>query len=158
MPTPETGAKPAERTLLFESVFIMLFSAAMFAVTFTFDKVPPILAQGIQPTVFPRAVLIIMFALAALQAFKAARLTPRQIAELKPVKAIPPVAFLTAGLLIAFAAIMPVIGAFPAIAIFLPGLALLWGERRWILMASSFLGFIGFAYVLFRLIMNVPLP
>ena len=158
MSTTDANAKPIDRTLLFESIFIMVFSAAMFAVTYTFDKVPAILAQGIQPTVFPRAVLIIMFALAATQAFRAMRLTPQQVAELKPIKAIPPVVYVTAGFLIAFAVTMPIIGTFPAIVIFLPALALLWGERRWVLMALSFLGFLGFAYVLFRLIMNVPLP
>ena len=56
-----------DRRLLSESIFIMVFSAAMFGVTYTFDRVPDILAQGIQPTAFPRAILIIMFVLAAMQ-------------------------------------------------------------------------------------------
>ena len=158
MSTSDAESRPVDRTLFLESIFIMAFSVIMFGVTYTFDKVPAILAQGIQPTVFPRAVLVIMFLLAALQAFKATRLTPQQVAELKPIKAIPPIVFMTAGLLIAFAVLMPIIGTFPAIIIFLPALALLWGERRWLLMGLSFLGFLGFAYVLFRLIMNVPLP
>ncbi|MCY4196609.1 MAG: tripartite tricarboxylate transporter TctB family protein [Rhodobacteraceae bacterium] len=158
MSTSQTHAKPIDRTLLFESIFIMVFATAMFATTYTFDKVPAILAQGIQPTVFPRAVLVVMFLLAALQAFKATRLTPQQVSDLKPVKAVPPIVFLTAGLLMAFAALMPIIGTFPAIVLFLPALALLWGERRGLLMSLSFLGFLGFAYVLFGLIMNVPLP
>ena len=63
-----------------------------------------------------------------------------------------------AALLIGFVALMPVIGTFPALVLFLPALSLLWGERRWRLMALSFAGFAGFVYLLFRLIMNVPLP
>ena len=158
MSSSYNNAKPMDRTLLFESLFIMAFSAVMYAVTYTFDEVPAILAQGIQPTVFPRAVLIIMFGLAGLQVIKAFRVTLQQAAELKPMKSVPLIVVLTAGLLIAFAYFMPIIGTFPAIVIFLPSLALLWGERRWLLMGLSFLGFLGFAYVLFRLIMNVPLP
>ncbi len=116
MSTSDTDVKPIDRALLFESIFVMVFSA----VTYTFDKVSAILAQGIQPTVFPRAVLLIMFVLAALQAYRATRLSPQQVAEPKPVKAVPPIVFLTAGFLIAFAAVMPIIGTFPAIVIFLP--------------------------------------
>ena len=156
MSTAET--KSVDRTLLIESIVIMIFAVVMFCVTYTFDKVPEIFAQGIQPTVFPRAMLAIMFALALLQAIRATRLTPQQFARLKPIRSFQLIVFLTAGLLIGFAVIMPIIGTFPAIIIFLPALALLWGERRWLLMGLSFLGFLGFAYVLFRLIMNVPLP
>ena len=77
---------------------------------------------------------------------------------LKPKGPIPLIVVLTAALLIGFVALMPVIGTFPALVLFLPALSLLWGERRWRLMALSFAGFAGFVYLLFRLIMNVPLP
>ncbi len=158
MATLETGETTVDRTVLFESIVIMVFAMVMYGVTYTFDAVPAILAQGIQPTVFPRAIIFIMFALAALQAFKATRLTISDFATLKPVKPVPPIVFLTAAMLIGFAVVMPIVGTFPAIVIFLPALALLWGERRWSLMALSFIGFVAFAYVLFRLVMNVPLP
>ena len=158
MSTSNKGDRAIDRTLLFESIIIMIFAAVMFGVTYTFDKVPAILAEGIQPTIFPRAMLIIMFLLAVLQAFKAMRISPQEALQLKPLKAIPLVVYLTALFLIAFAYLMPIIGTFPAIVVFLPALAMLWGERRWLLMALSFAGFLGFAYVLFRLIMNVPLP
>lgn len=150
--------RSVNRTLLIESVVIMIIAAALYGVTYSFDDVPEILAQGIQPAVFPRVVLIIMFGLAALQAVRAVRLSPDDVAKLSPVKTIPSIVWLTAAFLIAFAAAMPIIGTFPALLLFLPALALLWGERRWHLIIASFLGFIAFAYVLFRLIMNVPLP
>ena len=151
-------ARQVDRTLLLESIFIMALSATLYGVTYTFDEVPAILAQGIQPTVFPRAVLVIMFALAALQAFKATRISVEDVAKITALKPIEPVVFITAGLLIAFVFFMPIIGTFPAIVIFLPLLAFIWGERRWLLMALSFAGFLAFVYVLFRLIMAVPLP
>jgi hypothetical protein len=147
-----------KRTQLFEALAVMAFAAAMYGVTFTFEKVPPFLAQGIQPTVFPRAILILMFILAMIQAIKAARLTPQDLSFLKPHKHIPKIVYLTALMLILLPVLMPIIGTFPAFAVFLPALSFLWGERRWTLMALSFAGFTAFVYVLFRLIMNVPLP
>jgi len=156
MSTP--SARPINRQVLIESIVIMVFAAAMYGVTYTFDKVPAILAQGIQPTAYPRAILAIIFILAAIQAVKAMRLTDIEFAELKPAKAVPPIVFKTIGLLIGFAVIMPIVGTFLAMAIFLPALAMLWGERRWLMMALSFGGFIAFAYGLFRLLMHVPLP
>ena len=119
---------------------------------------PPILAQGIQPTVFPRAVLIFMFGLAALQAVKATRLSAKDIANLKPSEPMPLIVFWTGGVLIAFLIAMPVIGTFPTLILFCPALACLWGERRWLAMALSFAGVIAFIYALFRMVMNVPLP
>lgn len=147
-----------DRRLLGESIFIMVFSAAMFGVTYTFDRVPDILAQGIQPTAFPRAILIIMFVLAAMQAVKSVRLSPEAASQIKPGKPVPIIVFITTAMLIAFVVALPKIGTFPTLIIFCPALAWIWGERRPWLMAFSFAGFIAFAYVLFRLIMNVPLP
>lgn len=146
------------RELLAESIVVMVVAVALFGVTFTFDHVPAIFAQGIQPTVFPRAILVIIFGLAALQAWKAVNLSAKAFAALKPNSGIPSVVFLTAAALVAFLAFMPRIGTFPTLILFCPALALIWGERRWILMALSFAGFIGFIYLLFRVIMNVPLP
>lgn len=154
----DTPQRSIQRTQLLEALAVMAFAAALFGVTYTFDRVPPLLAQGIQPTVFPRAILAIMFALGAIQAVKASRLTLADVEFVKPVKPVPLLVFLTAGLLILLPILMSAIGTFPALVLFLPALALLWGERRWKLMALSFAGFTGFVYVLFRLIMNVPLP
>lgn len=158
MSTPDTGARNVDRQLLIESIVIMIFAAAMFAVTFTFHKVPAILAQGIQPTAYPRAVLIIMFLLAALQAVKATRLTAEDFALLTHPKPMKPVVFITVGMLIVFLLLMPILGTFLTVALFCPALALLWGERRWLLMGLSFAGFLVFLYLLFRVVMNVPLP
>lgn len=147
-----------KRNQLFEALAVMAFAAGMYGVTFTFDKVPAFLAQGIQPTVFPRAILILMFALALIQAIKAARLTPKDLSAFKPNKPIQKVVYLTVLMLIALPVMMPIIGTFPAFAVFLPALSFLWGERRWKMMVLSFAGFTAFVYVLFRLVMNVPLP
>mgnify|MGYP001627773169 CR=1 FL=1 len=155
---PDTSHRSIQRTQLFEALAVMAFAAALFGVTYTFDRVPPLLAQGIQPTVFPRAILAIMFALGAIRALNAIRLTAADLEFAKPPKSIPALVLVTAGLLIALPILMSVIGTFPALVLFLPALSMAWGERRWGLMALSFAGFTGFIYVLFRLIMNVPLP
>lgn len=146
------------RTQLTEALFVMGFAAVLYCVTYTFDDVPAYLSQGIQPTVFPRAILIIMFGLGAIQAFVAWRPSIDELGALTPKGPIKRVVYLTAAMLIAFVALMPVIGTFPALILFMPALSALWGERRWRLMALSFAGFLGFVYLLFRLIMNVPLP
>lgn len=154
----DTHHRSIQRTQFLEALAVMAFAAALYGVTFTFDRVPPLLAQGIQPTVFPRAILAIMFALGLIRAINAARLSAADIEFVARTKSIPPIVFLTAGLLIVLPIRMAMIGTFPALVLFLPALSLLWGERRWKLMALSFAGFTGFVYVLFRLIMNVPLP
>lgn len=146
------------RSQLTEALFVMGFAAVLYGVTYTFDKVPAFLAQGIQPTVFPRAILIIMFGLGVIQAFNAVRPSIDDLGALTPKGPIKPIVFATAGLLIAFVALMPVIGTFPALILFMPALSVVWGERRWLVMGLSFAGFLGFVYLLFRLIMNVPLP
>lgn len=144
--------------LLVESIVIMVFAASLYGVTFTFEEVPPILSQGVPPTVFPRGICILMLLLAAAQAVKAIRLTPDQIAGLKPYKRVPAIVYVTAIALIAFFVVMPVIGTFPTLIIFCPGLAVLWGERRWVLISTSFAAFIAAIYALFVLGLGVPLP
>ena len=136
----------------------MVLAVALFGVTFSFDKVPEILAQGIQPTVFPRIVLAIIFGLAALQFWKALDLPREAAAKHVPAMGIPAIVLKTSAALVCFFVLMPTIGTFPTLILFCPALAILWGERRWALMAMSFAGFIGFIYLLFRVAMNVPLP
>ncbi len=147
-----------DRRSLAEAGAIMIFAAAMFGVTFTFDAVPEILAQGIQPTVFPRIVLAIIFGLAVLQFRNALRFRPEAAIRHVRTKGVPAIVFTTSAALVCFFVLMPMIGTFPTLILFCPTLAILWGERRWTLMAVSFAAFIGFVYLLFRVAMNVPLP
>ena len=153
-----SGRRDMDRRSLTEAGVIMAFASVMFAMTFTFDKVPEILAQGIQPTVFPRIVLAIIFGLAALQFGKALSLRADTSVGRVPAKGVPAIVFMTSATLVCFYILMPMIGTFPTLILFCPALAVLWGERRWALMAVSFAGFIGFIYLLFRVVMNVPLP
>jgi len=147
-----------DRELLVESLVIMGIATVLFGITFTFDRVPEIFAQGIQPTVFPRAVLMLMFGLAALQAIKAIRLSEVDAEYLVPYLPIPKIVFFTGALLIVCVIAMRWVGTFPTLIVFCPTLALLWGERRGWMMLFGFSLFIAFAYVLFRIVMKVPLP
>nr|WP_306266171.1 tripartite tricarboxylate transporter TctB family protein [Pararhizobium sp. IMCC3301] len=156
--TANGTGRAVDKELLFESLFVMAFAAFLFGVTYTFEEVPPILAQGIQPTVFPRAVIFVMFLLAVFQALKAIRLKPAEAEALKPHKRIARIVYLTGLVLIGFLMLMPLIGTFPTLILFCPGLAFLWGERRWLLMGLSFGGFLAFVYLLFVVLLNVPLP
>lgn len=158
MAASDASEKRIDAGLLVQSVVIMAVAGGLYGVTYTFDEVPPILAQGVQPTVFPRVLLILMILLAGLQAIKALRPSVAEIAKLKPYRPIPRIVFLTALVLIGFFVVMPIIGTFPTLIIFCPALAALWGERRWKLMALSFGGFIAFIYGLFVMVLNVPLP
>ena len=147
-----------DRRSMTEAGVIMILATALFGVTFTFDDVPEILAQGIQPTVFPRIVLAIIFGLAALQFWRAFNLPREAGAGHVPATGVPTIVLKTSAALVCFFVLMPTIGTFPTLILFCPVLAILWGERRWVLMAASFAGFIGFIYLLFRVAMNVPLP
>ena len=46
---------------------IIIISAALFAYTFTFDEVPEILAQGMQPTMMPRLIFSLIIFLSIFQ-------------------------------------------------------------------------------------------
>lgn len=119
-----------DRPLLIESLVIICVSLALFGVTFTFDRVPEIFSQGIQPTVFPRAVLAIMIVLAVLQAVKATRLTDIELASLSPYKPVPRIVYLTGVLLIIFVASMRYVGTFPTLIAFCPALFLAMGRAK----------------------------
>ncbi|MDE0305197.1 MAG: tripartite tricarboxylate transporter TctB family protein [Albidovulum sp.] len=143
--SPEgVGERMIDQKSLVESIVIMVFSAAMYAVTYAFDEVPPILALCVQPTVFPRAILILMFLLALLQAVKAVRLSPADISKLKPYKPVPGIVYVTSIFLIGFFILMPVIGTFPTLIVFCPALALIWGRKALAPDGAQLLGIRGF--------------
>ncbi len=99
---------------------IVALSVAAIAISTTFDRMPPILKRGIQPSDFPQLVAGLIIALTALMAWRD-----------------PPVAvgnpgrttWLTLLLMAVFAALTPV-DFFLALGVFAVLLAALWGERR----------------------------
>ena len=111
---------------------IIAIAAALFAMTFGFEKLPEGITRGFGAEAFPRLVLGVIIALAAVLAF-----TSRETTALARIPAM--VWYSGAGLL-AFMALIPLAGMLAAMFVFLYGLGWLWGERRyWLLLSSSIL-------------------
>ena len=100
-------------------------AAVLFALTFGFEKLPEGLAGGFGAEAFPRLVLGLIAGLALLLVFVP---SPAEAQA-----AVPRMAYLTGGSLLAFMALVPLAGMLPAMFLFQLGLAYLWGERRHLL-------------------------
>lgn len=131
---------------------ILLFCAAVFAITTTFDEVPAMLSQGIPPTQFPRLLVGVIAFLVVVMMIQARR---REAVEMKRV---PTVAFATVGFLALFVAAIDWIGTFAAIFLFCLALPVLWGERRyaWIVVFAVLLPIS--IYILFSKVLGVRFP
>lgn len=111
---------------------VIAIAAAFFAATFWFEQMPEGITRGFGAELFPRMVLGTIIALAVLLA-----LTPASTA---PLPRIPPMMWYSGASLLAFMALVPVIGMLPAMFLFLIGLGYLWGERRhWVVFLSAIL-------------------
>jgi Tripartite tricarboxylate transporter TctB family len=104
---------------------VLVAAAALFALTFGFEKLPAGLVGGFGAEAFPRLVLGVIGGLALLLVF----VPPA--AETHP--PIPRMVYFTAGSLVAFMALVPLAGMLPGMFLFQIGLAYLWGERRHLL-------------------------
>jgi hypothetical protein len=109
---------------------VIAIAAALFAATFWFEQMPEGITRGFGAEAFPRLVLGTIVALALLLGF-ASR-------EADTLPRIPAMVYYSGGALIAFMAVVPVVGMLPAMFLFLLGLGYLWGERRhWLLFLSA---------------------
>ena len=109
---------------------VIAVAAVLFALTFGFEKLPAGLAGGFGAEAFPRLVLGVIAGLAVLL-FVAGPAS-------EPQTRIPAMVYYTAGSLLGFMALVPVVGMLGAMFVFLVGLGYLWGERRtWLLLLVS---------------------
>jgi hypothetical protein len=122
-----------------------------FALTFGFEQMPEGLTQGLGAEFFPRLVLGTILTLSVLLV-----LTSAPGGE--PLPPIAPLVYVSAAALVAFMALVWLIGMLPAMLAFLIGLGLLWGERRvHVLLVSS--AVVTFAvWVVFVYAFRIPLP
>lgn len=129
-------------------LFVIVACGVAYYFTTQFDRVPPILKRGIQPSDFPQLVLGLIASLSALLAIRDT--TP----------ALPPMNKLVWGTIIALVGFIFVaeIDLFLALGIFAAVLTALWGERRWI--AILFVGLIVplIVFFLFDSIFEVRFP
>jgi hypothetical protein len=106
---------------------VIAVAAALFGLTFGFEKLPAGLAGGFGAEAFPRLVLGVIAGLAVLL-FLASPAS-------EPYARIPAMVFYTGASLLAFMALVPLAGMLGAMFVFLVGLGYLWGERRaWLLL------------------------
>jgi hypothetical protein len=106
------------------AVAVIAIAAALFAATFWFDQMPEGITRGFGAELFPRMVLGTIIGLAILLA-----LTPASDA---PLPRIPRMVWYSGASLLAFMALVPVVGMLPAMFVFLIALGTLWSERRYV--------------------------
>jgi putative tricarboxylic transport membrane protein len=118
---------------------ILVFCAVVFYLTTRIERVPPSLAQGIQPASYPRGVLVFILLFTGLMLFEARR------SPLEAPARVPGLAYLTIGAMFASLAIATWFDFFAGLILFVAICIPLWGLRRY-----------GFA-VLYAVVLSVVL-
>jgi putative tricarboxylic transport membrane protein len=127
---------------------IITFCVLAFWLSTQFERVPPILKRGIQPSDFPQLVLGLMIFLSVVLIFKDDSDAPERISSR---------VWSTMGLLVGFVLVTEV-DLFLGLGLFTLSLALLWGERRiWALALVSVI--VPFAvFILFDVVFEIRFP
>lgn len=127
---------------------IVVFCVAVIAISTTFERMPPILKRGIQPSDFPQMVAGLIIALALLSLWR------------EPVKVTEKLGLRTWGTiaLIGVFALLARVDLFLALGVFAAALAAFWGERRIVLLALVGI-LVPFAvFLLFDLVFEIRFP
>ena len=128
---------------------ILLFCAAAYGVTLTFERAPAVVAQNVQPATFPRLVLGVIAVLTLIMMVLARGRQDR------PRRRVPAMTWLSAGVMVAFVLAFQWLGIVPAMVLLCVGLPVLWGERRWHLVLPFGVGFPLGVYFLFAEMLDV---
>ena len=146
------GGSPRTYRDLWAVAAILVFCAAAYAVTLTFDTVPDTLAQGMQPAGFPQLVIATMAVLALVVGWQS-RAGSTELPD--PVHRM---VYLTSLLMLAFLPVLIWVDFFIAITLATFAMGWLWGERRLIgLAVYSVLQTVAI-YVIFATILRVHFP
>ena len=127
---------------------IVLFCLGVIWLSTHFEKMPPILKRGIQPSDFPQLIAGLMILLTALMAWR----EPIQRTE-----KISPITWGTLGLMGMFV-FFAIFDFFLALAFFAVGLAWLWGERRLLFLSLVGIGIPLAVFFLFDLVFEIRFP
>lgn len=133
------GARPASSLHMVDCIVaavIVAGCAFLFWETTNFAEIPRGLAQNVPPTLFPRLLLVVIVAMALLLPFEHIQKRAQDI-DLDDTRRdrIRPITYLTALALTAVVVVMPWLGTLPAMVLACAVLPILWGERRWWLVA-----------------------
>lgn len=130
----------------------LVFSAVVYAHTYWFDEVPAALMSGLGAELFPRLILGALAFLAILLAFN---IGSPPMDEPAP---IPRDVWVVGGGLVGVMALLWLVGMWPASFLALVGLGLLWGERRWLLLATVAAVQVAALYLLFVRLLGGSFP
>ena len=138
---------------LVPGVVILAVCAALYSVTTTFDSDPLGMAQGMPATHMPRLVLAIIAGLAALMIVQGVRAGSAAATDPPPWRM-----WATAGILAVAATLFPTVGvplAFLGVCVAIP---ILWGARRYGVVAAFAVAVPVAIYVVFQTLLGLRLP
>jgi putative tricarboxylic transport membrane protein len=121
---------------------IVAICAFLFWDTTNFEQVPPSLAQNVPPTLFPRLLLVLIVVMALFLPFEHVQKRAQGIdLDKERSDRVRPITLLTALALIGIVLVMPRLGTLPALVVSCALLPVMWGERRWWLVALYAIAF-----------------
>ena len=150
--SPGTPARSRIHSDLAIAAGIVAFCAVVYAITLTFPVMPPMLAAGMGPAVFPRLLLGVMVVLALVLVWST-RGRPDEVRA-----PIPVIVYLTAAGFFVYMAVAWAIGLLPAGFLAIIGFGRLWGERRWLLLLASATFLCLLIYMVFVKGFGIPMP
>lgn len=145
-PKQESGAKPPSAVLV--PLGLTGFCAAAFWLTTQFDRVPPILKRGIQPSDFPQLVIVLIVFLSVILMIRD---------RARPEGRIGPAAWGSLGCIAGFAAVAQT-DLFLGLGLFAAALAALWGERRILVIGMLGAAAPALVFLLFDMVFEVRFP
>lgn len=151
---PDTPARLRIGPDFWIAIGLLVFAAAVYWITTTFNTVPRALVRGMQPAVYPRFLVGVMAALAVLLAISAWRNRATDNWRAAP----PMLALYTAIALLGVAVLMPLLGLIPVMVLFCAVLPVLWGQRNPYAVGAYALGFPLVVYALFGGLLGVRFP
>jgi putative tricarboxylic transport membrane protein len=140
-----SGGMPAfsvHKVDLAVTAVIVALCAFLFWDTTTFEKVPPSLAQNVPPTLFPRLLLLLIVVMALFLPFEHVQKRAQGIdLDKERSDRVRPITLVTALALLGIVLVMPWLGTLPALVVSCALLPVMWGERRWWLVALYAIAF-----------------
>src|SRR6056300_688533 len=151
------GANKKSLPLFFSTSFkvtfsILIISAYLLYITFTFDEVPPILNRGIQPATFPKALLILIIGLTFVVYFLSTK------KPWKSEKKLPRPFYLTLISFLLFILISKTLDFFLAISVLSVFVSYCWGERRFFYLLLVSIIFPIIVFIFFETILGLRFP